>query len=93
MDSYSPGAETDWDHGDDWPTQRLRLGWALILFFAFEMTIGRRLPPVLAYLVLSAGIALLASAGQSIRQLRSLRRPSPIRVLDGPPDGATSDDP
>ena len=65
MDSYH--------QSEDWPVQRLRIGWALILFFAFEMIVGQRLPPVLAYIVLSAGIALLASAAQSIRTLRSVQ--------------------
>lgn len=53
-----------------WPCQRLRIGWALVLFFLFEVTLGRQLPEVMPYLALGLGLALLGSALYAIRVLR-----------------------
>jgi hypothetical protein len=53
-----------------WPVQRLRVGWALILFFFFETLIGKRLPIVMPYLGLGLGLACLISAQMTIRDLR-----------------------
>ncbi len=53
-----------------WPCQRLRMGWSLVLFFFFEITIGRKLPNELPFLALGLGVALLASAMLAIRDYR-----------------------
>lgn len=52
---------------EDWPCQRLRMGWSLVLFFVFEMTIGQKLPQVLPILALGLGVASLVSAMYAIR--------------------------
>lgn len=50
-----------------WPCQRLRIGWALVLFFVFELTIGQKLPLLIPILAFGSGLALLGSAGFAIR--------------------------
>jgi len=50
-----------------WPCQRLRLGWSLIFFFVFEVTLGRQLPEAMPILALGLGLALLGSASYAIR--------------------------
>lgn len=50
-----------------WPCQRLRIGYALVLFFVFEVTLGRQLPLAVPFMMLGFGLALLVSAFQSIR--------------------------
>ncbi len=54
-----------WDRG--WPCQRLRLGWALVLFFFFEVLVGKQLPEVMPFLILGVGLGCLASAVFAIR--------------------------
>ncbi|MEQ9499080.1 MAG: hypothetical protein RIT81_19520 [Deltaproteobacteria bacterium] len=55
-----------WDEG--WPVQRLRLGWALVLFFFFEVLVGQQLPVVMPFLMLGIGLGCLASAVLAIRE-------------------------
>ena len=50
-----------------WPCQRLRIGGSLLLFFLFEVTLGQRLPEVMAYMTLGLGLALVGSALYAIR--------------------------
>ncbi len=50
-----------------WPCQRLRIGWALLLFFVFEVTIGHKLPLAIPILAFGTGLALLGSASYAIR--------------------------
>lgn len=57
-----------WNSEPSWPCQRLRLGFALVLFFFFEVFIGQKLPDVMPAIMLGLGIALLASAALSIRE-------------------------
>jgi hypothetical protein len=52
---------------EGWPCQRLRIAFSLILFFFFELFIGRRLPDLAPYISLALGIALLVSAMGAIR--------------------------
>jgi hypothetical protein len=61
----NPSSNLDFEAG--WPCQRLRLGYGLVFFFAFEVTYGRQLPQVMPFLMLGLGLALLVSAFQSIR--------------------------
>jgi hypothetical protein len=68
MDSRAHGALES--VAEAWPCQRLRMGWGLVLFFLFEVTLGRRLPEVLPYLALGLGLALLGSALYAIRVWR-----------------------
>lgn len=53
---------------EGWPCQRLRLAYASILFFFFEVMIGRHLPGAMPILALGIGIACLVSAMQAIRE-------------------------
>ena len=55
-----------WERG--WPCQRLRLGWAMILFFFFEVLIGKQLPEVMPFMILGVGLSLLVSAMMAIRE-------------------------
>lgn len=55
---------------EGWPCQRLRLGYGLVLFFAFEVLVGQQLPFLLAGALLGLGITLLASAMVDIRKWR-----------------------
>ena len=59
---------TEWSWDCGWPCQRLRVGWALVLFFFFERLIGQQLPEVMPFLMLGMGVALLASAMFAIRE-------------------------
>lgn len=52
---------------DAWPIQRLRMGWSLVLFFVFEVTLGRQLPEIMPAIALGLGLALLGSAVYAIR--------------------------
>jgi hypothetical protein len=58
----------DEEHG--WPCQRLRLGFSLVLFFFFEVLVGKKLPPLMPFLMLGAGLGLLVSARFAIRDWR-----------------------
>lgn len=51
-----------------WPCQRLRLGWAFVLFFFFETLIGKKLPEAMPFISLGLGVALLAHAMHAIRE-------------------------
>ncbi len=55
---------------EGWPVQRLRMGWALVLFFVFEILIGRSLPQIMPILALAIGVVCLASAMMTIRERR-----------------------
>lgn len=55
-----------WDQG--WPCQRLRLGWALVIFFFFEVLVGKQLPEVMPFMMLGIGLSLLVSAMMAIRE-------------------------
>ena len=50
-----------------WPCQRLRIGWTLVLFFVFEVSVGQQLPTIMPILALGLGLALLGSAVYAIR--------------------------
>ncbi len=50
-----------------WPCQRLRLGWSLVIFYVFELTMGQQLPEVMPWLALGLGLAMLGSAMYAIR--------------------------
>lgn len=50
-----------------WPCQRLRIGWTLVLFFVFEVTLGHQLPDIMPILALGLGLSLLGSALYAIR--------------------------
>lgn len=52
---------------EGWPCQRLRLANGLLLFFAFEVLIGKQLPTPMAYMLLGLGLASLVSAIIAIR--------------------------
>jgi hypothetical protein len=58
------------DLEESWPVQRLRLGWALVLFYFFEVHIGQQLPKVLPLFALGLGVACLVSAMTAIRDAR-----------------------
>lgn len=45
-----------------WPCQRLRLGIGALIFFAFEVLIGRKLPVPMTMLIPAIGVASLVSA-------------------------------
>jgi hypothetical protein len=62
---WQVSAGFDYERG--WPCQRLRVGWALVLFFFFEVLLGQKLPLVMPYLMLGIGLALLVSAQLAIR--------------------------
>lgn len=51
-----------------WPCVRLRTAFALILFFFFEVLIGRKLPPLMPALALGLGSVFFVSAMTAIRQ-------------------------
>jgi hypothetical protein len=55
---------------EGWPVQRLRMGWALVLFYFFEVHIGKSLPQVMAFIALGMGIACLVSAMTAIREMK-----------------------
>jgi hypothetical protein len=55
---------------ESWPVQRLRMGWALVLFYFFEVHIGKSLPQVMPFVALGLGIACLVSASLSIREMK-----------------------
>ncbi len=52
---------------DVWPVQRIRFALGAILFFTFEVTIGKQLPRPMVYLLLGMGIASMASAIEAMR--------------------------
>jgi hypothetical protein len=54
---------------EGWPVQRLRMGWALVLFFFFETLIGKQLPQIMPLIALFLGAGLLISAMLTIRDL------------------------
>lgn len=57
----------NWTDDRGWPCQRLRLGWALVMFFFFETLVGQQLPIVMPYLMLGIGLGCLGSAVFAIR--------------------------
>ena len=59
---------------DEWPVQRLRLAVGGILFFMFEMLIGRQLPPQIAYMALGLGCAAAVSSAYTVRELADRAR-------------------
>ena len=68
---------------DGWPVQRLRMGWALVLFFFFEMHIGRQLPQIMPFLALGLGVACLISAHGTIREMKLQAQISErVRAID-----------
>ena len=73
---YSP-------HGleDEWPVQRLRLAIGGILFFVFELLIGRRLPTQLAYMSLGLGCAAAVSSVYTVREIAERVRQDPTASL------------
>jgi len=77
MSGETPSTNVDFESG--WPCQRLRLGYGLLLFFAFEVTYGQQLPQALPFLMLGLGLALLVSAFQSIRTWKLQTRIALIR--------------
>jgi hypothetical protein len=70
---------------EGWPCQRLRIAFSLILFFFFEIFIGKKLPEVMPYLSLGIGISLLVSAMDAIRKWKVAMRIALIRdALESP---------
>ena len=59
---------------DGWPCQRLRLAFGLILFFFFELFIGRQLPFALAVIALGIGVASFVSAMRAINEWKLTAR-------------------
>ena len=53
---------------EGWPCQRLRIGWSLVLFFMFEVFVGKQLPEVMPLIALGLGAGCLASAIMAIRE-------------------------
>lgn len=51
-----------------WPCQRLRMAFSLILFFFFEVLIGKKLPEPIPFLALGLGLVAFASAVSAIRE-------------------------
>lgn len=45
-----------------WPCQRLRLGIGALIFFAFEVFIGKQLPVPMTMMIPAIGVASLVSA-------------------------------
>ncbi|MFO0725095.1 MAG: hypothetical protein U1E65_15045 [Myxococcota bacterium] len=58
------------ENGEGWPCQRLRFAIGAILFFTFEITIGRQLPRSMMYVLLGMGIASMVSAIEAMRIYR-----------------------
>lgn len=74
------------DLEEGWPCQRLRLGFGLLLFFFFEVTIGRKLPPAFAGVMLGLGVASLVSAASAIATWRqSAQLASILQALEQRP--------
>lgn len=63
---------------EGWPCQRLRIAFALILFYFFETLIGKQLGPVIAIVALGLGLACLASAMQAIKKWKQHSQTSMI---------------
>ncbi len=63
----------------NWPCQRLRIGWALLLWCVFEVLIGHKLPKVVTGLMMGGALALLTSAMLAIRQLKLATRVSVLK--------------
>jgi hypothetical protein len=53
---------------EGWPIQRLRIAFALILFYFFETMIGKQMGFAIAIIALGLGIASLVSAMQAIKE-------------------------
>lgn len=64
--TWEQGSRVNLEKG--WPCQRLRMGWALVLFFVFEVTIGKQLPEAMPFMSLGLGLAFLGSAMYAIRE-------------------------
>jgi hypothetical protein len=64
---------------EGWPCQRLRIAFALILFYFFETLIGKQLGTVIAIVALALGLACLASAVQAIKKWREQAQIALIR--------------
>ncbi|HJL43160.1 MAG TPA: hypothetical protein RMG48_17775 [Myxococcales bacterium LLY-WYZ-16_1] len=71
----------------DWPCQRLRIGYGLVLFFVFEVSLGRQLPVELAFAALGLGGACLVSAFQQIRVWRFRAK---VRLIEAAFSGHSS---
>ncbi len=52
---------------DYWPCQRLRLAFGCLLFFLFEMSLGKKLPPILTWMIFSVGVGSFMSALLALR--------------------------
>lgn len=65
---FDPKSEVSLE--ETWPVQRLRMGWALVLFYFFEIHIGQSLPKMMAFLALGLGLACLVSAMTVIREMK-----------------------
>lgn len=59
---------------EGWPIQRLRIAFALILFYFFETLIGKSLGFAIAIIALGTGIACLVSAMQAIKEWQDKAR-------------------
>lgn len=49
-----------------WPCQRLRLGIGALIFFAFEVLIGKQLPVPMTMMIPAVGVASLMSARSAL---------------------------
>ncbi|MCK6545110.1 hypothetical protein L6R52_04525 [Myxococcota bacterium] len=78
----APSAPNTLDPERGWPCQRLRLGFGLVLFFVFEVTIGRKLPNVLPLLALGLGVGSLVSALFAIRHWLLTMKLASIRMME-----------
>lgn len=78
----APAAVPGLDPERGWPCQRLRLGFGLVLFFLFEVTIGRKLPNVLPLLALGVGAACLVSGAFAVRSWLLTMKLASIRMME-----------
>lgn len=53
-----------------WPCQRIRLAFGALLFFIFEVTIGKQLPMLMTYLILGLGMTCAVSAFFALRSFK-----------------------
>ncbi len=50
-----------------WPCQRLRVGIGALVFFAFEVLVGRKLPVPMTMMIPAIGVASLMSARSALQ--------------------------
>lgn len=62
-----------------WPCWRLRIAFASILFFLFEVTIGKQLPPSIVGIILGVGTACAVSSFFAIREAKLSAQVDSIR--------------